>query len=657
MLVYGMITRALGCRGQASDVGLNRSKRIVSLKVTLCKEGKQIGELDVLSAVEIGRRDKTDRTVTIPSKYVSSDGGDRWVIADLDSPRVPRKACSIEVVGDQRVRVSNIHASNRDLWIEDDGQRLQIMPGTTLEESLPIAVILPEGFRLDLQWEHALDSELMDVEVGVSGLEERVNSLLGYSSGMSFLSGDPTGISSGMTMFGGEQDASLLSVITGVISALQEPVELAHSRKYFMEIARGIIRQLKMDRVEIVFWRDEEWVFDKDYRFLRKGSGREHAIPSRHLLDRVRASKQMGIHPDEADEVPSESQLGVQLAIASPILDFSSPDSPLIGVLYADRPSGSINDSIGKDELHFIALLTAATAMRLGGLKKQRELTTYQQFFSPKVVESLVDRGEEFLDGRDTEVSVLFCDLRGFSKATDTMEAKEAMRWLSDTLSELSQRVLEADGVLVDYVGDELFAMWGAPETTPSHAFSAATTALTMLGLRKVLNERYSGKIKFGIDFGIGLCTGMARVGNTGSKQKFKYGPMGRTVNLGSRIQGLTKQWKVSALMSRSTAECLPHDMPKRRLCTAQVVGLEGTVDLYQLMTEDEADEDLVRRYEEGLQLFERGKDFRETARVFGELVQKYPLDGPSLNMLVRAVNELVHPSEVFNPVWKATTK
>jgi len=74
-------------------------------------------------------------------------------------------------------------------------------------------------------------------------------------------------------------------------------------------------------------------------------------------------------------------------------------------------------------------------------------------------------------------------------------------------------------------------------------------------------------------------------------------------------------------------------------------------------MTEEEADEYLVRRYEEGVQLFEHGKDFRETAKVFGELVQKYPLDGASLDMLVRAVNELVHPSEVFNPVWKATTK
>jgi hypothetical protein len=97
--------------------------------------------------------------------------------------------------------------------------------------------------------------------------------------------------------------------------------------------------------------------------------------------------------------------------------------------------------------------------------------------------------------------------------------------------------------------------------------------------------------------------------------------------------------------------------MHKRRLCTASVVGLDGTVDLYQLMSEEEADEELIRRYSEGLALYEGGKNFRETARVFGELVQKYPTDGPSLIMLVRAVNELVNPAEVFSPVWKAATK
>ena len=674
----------MACGSQASDGANSDSKRIVSLKVTLYKDGTQVGDLEVVSSVEVGRRDRTDQVASIPSKCVLSDGLERWVIADLDSPRVPRKACTLQWLEKDRVRVENVHATNRELWVHCKGEKVQVLPGKSIERPVPFALVLPDGYRMEMASASATLSEVLDETVSNHGLEERVNSLLGYSSGSSFFSGESSGVtvgpgmigggsealgsvsgmvsiggaSAGMTMFGGgEQDATMLSVLMGVISALQEPVDLANSRRYFLEIARGIMRKLKMERVEIVFWRDGDWVFDPAYRFIRKGSRGEQPMPSRKLLDRVRMSHQLAIHPSEHDEPPSESQMEVQLAIASPILDPSQSPSELVGVLYADRPSGSMMDMIGRDEQHFIALLTAMTAMRLGGLKKQKELTTYQQFFSPKVVESLVDKGEAFLDGRDTEVSVLFCDLRGFSKATDRMEANEAMRWLSDTLSELSQAVLDADGVLVDYVGDELFAMWGAPEILPSHAFSAATTALTMLALRKKLNERYADRAGFGIDFGIGLCTGMARVGNTGSKQKFKYGPMGRTVNLGSRIQGLTKQWKVSALMSKSTAECLPGDMPKRRLCTASVVGLDGTVDLYQLMSEEEADEELIRRYSEGLALYEGGKNFRETARVFGELVQKYPTDGPSLIMLVRAVNELVNPAEVFSPVWKAATK
>jgi adenylate cyclase len=172
-----------------------------------------------------------------------------------------------------------------------------------------------------------------------------------------------------------------------------------------------------------------------------------------------------------------------------------------------------------------------------------------------------------------------------------------------------------------------------------------------------MLNERYKGKIRFKIDFGIGLNTGMARVGNTGSRQKFKYGPMGRTVNLGSRIQGLTKQWQVSTLMAETTAAFVPPDTPKRRLCQAKVVGLDGHVSLYQLMSQQEANDDLIARYAEGLALFESGQQFRQAAKLFGELVQKYPEDGPSLIMLDRSVNQLVHPIGEFSPVWEAFTK
>ena len=177
------------------------------------------------------------------------------------------------------------------------------------------------------------------------------------------------------------------------------------------------------------------------------------------------------------------------------------------------------------------------------------------------------------------------------------------------------------------------------------------------MALRRDLSERYKDSIPGGVDFGIGICTGPARVGNTGSKQKFKYGPMGRTVNLGSRIQGITKYWKVSTLMDAETASYLPTDVLRRRLCKAKVVGLEGALDLFELMPNDSPDNsELCTAYGHALELFESAK-FREAVRAFGELVQRFPNDGPSLIMLVRAVNELVEPSQSFSPVWTAKNK
>jgi adenylate cyclase len=203
-----------------------------------------------------------------------------------------------------------------------------------------------------------------------------------------------------------------------------------------------------------------------------------------------------------------------------------------------------------------------------------------------------------------------------------------------------------------------MFAMWGAPEKSVDHARRAVESARQMMELRSVLSERYQEMLPDGVDFGIGICTGPARVGNTGSKQKFKYGPLGRTVNLGSRLQGLTKQWKVCCVIDASTEKELPPDILRRRLCMAQVVGMEGSTGLYELMPQNDArSTELVAKYCQALELFESGTQQRQAARAFGELVQAFPDDGPSLIMLVRSVNELVRPSEPFSPVWTAQTK
>jgi len=635
------------------------------MRLDLKKAGVIVGDLMLDEYVELGRRDKTDLGDQVP--FLNRSGGiARWVVADSGGAnKLPRKVCGIEPLGSGRVKVSNIHASNRELWVVEKGtERVRILPNDSVEKSLPIELVLPEDLGVSIE---VLDeSELVPESVDSNpAFEDQLKSILGssgashsFSSGTSFSS--QSSISGSQTVFsqdmeGNESSRLFLQAMKRVIQALQEPI---NSPKYLKGIAEAVIRVMDMDRVQIITRHDGSWVYDEQNQFT-KSANAEPELPSRKMLESVLSTGRLITYPDDEHNGTSESLMEMQTAIASPLFDTSS-NRELLGVLYADRlwKMGSRrNASITSDEKEFIAILTVATAYRLANLKKEKELTTYQQFFSQKVIANLLEKGEDFLDGKDTEVSVLFCDIRGFSKATDLMEANAAMRWLSDTLSELSAVVLEADGVLVDYVGDELFAMWGAPEEEPSHGYSAVRAALDMMRLKRMLNERYKGKIGFKIDFGIGLNTGPARVGNTGSRQKFKYGPMGRTVNLGSRIQGLTKQWKVGTLMAAKTAECVPPDTPKRRLCQARVVGLDGHVDLYQLMSDEEADERLIAKYEEGLNLFESGNQFRQAARLFGELVQMYPDDGPALIMLERSVKQLVHPAPDFSTIWEAASK
>jgi adenylate cyclase len=122
--------------------------------------------------------------------------------------------------------------------------------------------------------------------------------------------------------------------------------------------------------------------------------------------------------------------------------------------------------------------------------------------------------------------------------------------------SELSDCVLKQGGVLVDYVGDELLAMFGAPCEQPDQAARAARAARAGLGMLQalaVLNSRWHKTLGGAMDLGIGINSGPASVGNSGSRFKFKYGPLGNTVNLGSRTQGLTKYLKCRLLLTEAT--------------------------------------------------------------------------------------------------------
>ena len=198
----------------------------------------------------------------------------------------------------------------------------------------------------------------------------------------------------------------------------------------------------------------------------------------------------------------------------------------------------------------------------------------FGRHFTPQLARHLLRNPDLVREGRDVDVTVLFCDIRGFSGVSERLGPAETVRWLGDVMAVLSDCVLSHQGVLVDYIGDELMAMWGAPQEIDNHAELACRAAFDMLARLPELNQRWQPVIEAETDLGIGLNSGVARVGNTGSIRKFKYGPLGNAVNLASRVQGATKYLGSRLLMTGGTQQRLDAHFPSRRLCQVRVVNI-----------------------------------------------------------------------------------
>lgn len=215
--------------------------------------------------------------------------------------------------------------------------------------------------------------------------------------------------------------------------------------------------------------------------------------------------------------------------------------------------------------------------------KRRLREQEFGQFFTPELARHFVRHPERLKIGRDAEVTVMFCDIRGFSRISERLQPDETVHWLSDVMGAFSDCVIKHRGVLVDYIGDELMAMWGAPEELPNHAELACRAALDILDSLPELDRRWQHFVQDKTAVGIGINTGIARVGNTGSHRKFKYGPLGHTVNLASRVQGANKYLGTSLLVTGETHRQLGSGFVSRRLCKARVLNIVDPVELFAL--------------------------------------------------------------------------
>ena len=185
----------------------------------------------------------------------------------------------------------------------------------------------------------------------------------------------------------------------------------------------------------------------------------------------------------------------------------------------------------------------------------------------------------------------------------------------------------------------------------------ATRAGLAMLAALPELNRRWLDVLGQEMNVGIGINTGIARVGNTGSRFKFKYGPLGNAVNLASRVQGLTKYLSCRLLVTRATHEQLGDGFIARRAVRTHVVNIKEPVDLYEVeAVSSEERREFFCASEAALDALEAGA-FADAARRAGVLLPDYPGDGPLLLVLSRASTALVNRGAGFDPVWEPPGK
>ena len=212
----------------------------------------------------------------------------------------------------------------------------------------------------------------------------------------------------------------------------------------------------------------------------------------------------------------------------------------------------------------------------------------FGQYVPPELVEEMARNPEQFnMQPRAEELSVLFADVRGFTTISESLSPEDLSAYINDYLTAMSLVIREGHrGTLDKYIGDAVMAFWGAPMANPNHAQSAVLAALDMMKQAKVLNQKFKEKGWPPFAIGVGVNSGMMRVGDMGSQIRKAYTVMGDAVNLGSRLEGITKQYGAAILIGQSTRERIS-GIVLREIDQVQVKGKDEPVAIYEPMGRD----------------------------------------------------------------------
>jgi len=294
--------------------------------------------------------------------------------------------------------------------------------------------------------------------------------------------------------------------------------------------------------------------------------------------------------------------------------------------------------------------------------EKKKVRGAFQYYLHASVVEQMLKNPDKLkLGGEKKDLTVLFSDIRGFTRISEKMSPESLVKFLNEYLTKMTDIVFKYDGLLDKYIGDAIMAMWGAPLDQPDHPQRACSTALEMVAELGLLQQKWSAEGMPPLKIGIGINTGPMVVGNMGSARRFDYTVMGDSVNLGSRLEGLNKLYGTNIIVSEMTYEQVREEILGRELDFVQVVGKDYPVKIYELLSryanalpEQKA---LAEEFRAALVEY-RHRQWDKAQEIFQSILRRYPDEEPAKLYWQRCqILKENPPPEDWDGVYTVTTK
>jgi adenylate cyclase len=296
------------------------------------------------------------------------------------------------------------------------------------------------------------------------------------------------------------------------------------------------------------------------------------------------------------------------------------------------------------------------------GREKARLKQEFSTVLAPTVVDQLlVNPALAGLGGAERELTVMFSDIRGFTTMSEKLSPEGLTQFLNEYLTPMTDILIRHEGTLDKYMGDAIMAFWGAPIEQKDHAKRACVTAVEMCEKLAELKVKWRAEGKPEIDIGIGLNSGLMRVGFMGSARMRNYTLLGDNVNLGSRLEGTNKNYGTHIIVSETTFKAAADAIHGRWLDAVRVKGKKEPVNIYEVIGKGPLSPSMavvVQSFEQGLRLYQAQRWDEAEAKFKAAIAARGGNDPPS-DVYLERIEHFRHepPPPNWDGVYEFKTK